>query len=85
MATLTREIVIDRFTVQSLIKENMYTETYRVENENGNPFFMKVFVTKQMPEKLMSTETGTVLEIANSKKLKHQNIVSDSKQKMHKK
>ncbi len=76
MAILIRGQQIDKYTVQSLIKENLYTETYRVEDEDGNPFFMKVFVTKRMPEKLLDTETGTVFEIAYSQKLKHKNIAS---------
>ena len=76
MAILTRGQQIDRYTVQSLIKENLYTETYRVEDENGTPFFMKVFVTKRMPEKLVNTETGKVLEIEFCQKMKHKDIVS---------
>lgn len=76
MATLTRGQQVDKYTVQSLIKENLYTETYRVEDEDGNPYFMKVFVIKRMPEKLMNSETKNVLEIEYSQKLKHKNIVS---------
>lgn len=76
MALLERGNQIESYTVQSLIKENLYTETYRVEDEDGNPFFMKVFVTKRMPEKLINTDSGMVLEIEHSKKLKHKNLVS---------
>lgn len=76
MAILTRGQQIDRYKVQSLIKEGLYTETYRVEDEDGNPFFMKVFVIKRMPEKLINAETGTVSEIENCQKMKHKNIVS---------
>lgn len=76
MAILTREQQIGKYTVQSLIKENVYTETYRVEDEDGNPFFLKLFVTKRMPEKLMNAETGAVAEIENSQKMKHKNIIS---------
>lgn len=76
MAILTRGQQIEKYTVQSLIKENIYTESYRVEDEDGNPYFMKVFVTKRMPVKLMNTESGTVLEIEYSQKMKHKNIVS---------
>lgn len=76
MAILSRGQQIDRYTVQSLIKENLYTETYRVDDEDENPFFMKVFVTKRMPEKLINADTGTVFEIEYCKKLKHRNLVS---------
>lgn len=76
MAIFTRGQHIDKYTIQCLIKENLYTETYRVEDEDETPFFMKVFVTKRMPEKLLNTETGDVLEIGYSQKLKHKNLVS---------
>lgn len=76
MATLTRGQQIEKYTVQSLIKENLYTETYRVEDEDGNPFFMKLFVIKRMPEKLLNAETGCVLETEYSRKMRHRNIVS---------
>lgn len=76
MAILTRGQQIDRYKVQSLIKESLYAETYRVEDEDGNPFFMKVFVIKRMPEKLINAETGTVSEIENCQKMKHKNIIS---------
>lgn len=76
MAILIRGQQIDKYTVQSLIKENLYTETYRVEDEDGNPFFMKVFVTKRMPEKLINTENGTVLEIEYCQRMKQKNIVA---------
>lgn len=76
MAILTRGQHIDKYSVQSLIKQNLYTETYRVEDADGNPYFMKAFVVKRMPEKLIDKETGTVLEIEYSKKLIHKNIIS---------
>lgn len=67
---------IGLYVVQSLIKENLYTETYRVEDEDNNPYFMKAFVLKKMPEKLVNPETGKVLEIEYCKNMKHKNIVS---------
>ena len=76
MALLSRGEQIGGYTVQSLIKENLYTETYRVENEDANPFFLKVFVKKRLPEKLLAPGTGTVLEIEYCQRLKHRNIVS---------
>lgn len=40
MAILTRGQQIDKYRVQSLIKESLYTETYRVEDED---FFQLAF------------------------------------------
>lgn len=76
MAVLSRGQQIDKYTVQSLIKENLYTETYRVEDEDGNPFFMKVFVLKRLPEKLLDPASGNIQEIELSQQLKHKNLVS---------
>lgn len=76
MATFNSGQTISKYVVQSLIKENLYTETYRVEDEDHTPYFMKVFVLKKMPEKLLNTETGKVLEIEYSQNLKHKNIAS---------
>lgn len=76
MATFKSGQKVCKYIVQSLIKENLYTETYRVEDEDNNPYFMKVFVLKRMPEKLVNAETGQVLEIEYSQHLNHKNIVS---------
>lgn len=76
MSILTRGLPVDKYIVQSLIKENLYTESYRVEDEDGNPYFMKLFIVKKMPEKLVNLKTESVLEIDYCQKLKHKNIVS---------
>ena len=41
----------DEYEVIRLIKENNYCETYRVEDEKGEPFFLKLFILKNIPEK----------------------------------
>ena len=58
MSTVKNGQNIGKYTVQSIIKENAYTETYRAEDEDGNAFFFKLFVVKRMPEKLLNPETG---------------------------
>ena len=63
------------YTVEYLIKANSYCETYRVADADGNPFFMKVFIIKNLPEKLMARD-GEVSEIDHCKRLQHQNIIS---------
>lgn len=76
MAVLKTGQCIGRYVVQCLIKENLYTETYRVEDEDHNPFFLKTYLTKKMPEKLVNPETGNVYEIERSQELKHKNVIS---------
>lgn len=76
MATFSNGSHIGNFTIQSLIKANLYTETYRVEDLSQQPFFMKVYVMKRVPEKLVNTQSGIVLEIEYCQKLQHRNLAS---------
>ena len=68
------QIVDNRWHVVYLIKENPYAESYRVEDESGNPYFMKIYRLKNTPEKLI--QDGEVAEIATCRHLQHKNIVS---------
>ena len=65
---------IGRWHVVYLIKENPYAESYRVEDESGNPYFMKIYRLKNTPDKLI--HDGEVTEIAICRQLNHKNIVS---------
>ena len=76
MSILSRGEKIGKYVVQNLIKENLYTETYRAEDEDGNPYFLKLFVLKRMPEKLMNPNTNVVQEIEYCQRMKHKHIVS---------
>ena len=76
MAILNSGQRVGRYFVQSQIKENLYTETYRVEDEDHNPFFLKAFFTKKMPEKMINQETGVIYEIERCQNLKHKNLIS---------
>lgn len=76
MSTLHEGQKIGDYTVQSLIKKNLYTETYRVEDEKQQVFFLKLFVMKRLPQKMVNNVSGAVLEIEYCKQLKHKNLVS---------
>ncbi|MBP3408943.1 MAG: AAA family ATPase [Bacteroidaceae bacterium] len=67
---------IDKYVVKSLIKENLYTETYKVEDEDYNPFFLKAFILKRLPEKLINKESGNIYEIEFCQNIRHKNIIS---------
>ena len=68
------QIIDNRWHVVYLIKENPYAESYRVEDESGNPYFLKVYRLKNTPEKLITD--GQVNEIAICRVINHKNIVS---------
>ena len=76
MALLSSGQRVDGYLIQSLIKANVYTETYRVEDESHQPFFMKVYIMKLVPQKLINPTSGVVLEIEYSQKIKSRNVVS---------
>ena len=75
MAILNQNQRIASYEVKRLIKENNYCETYRVEDEKGEPFFLKLYILKNTPEKMLNSEHKvTCIEIMS--KLRHKNIVS---------
>ena len=76
MAILQNNEKIGRYTVVSLIKSNLYTETYKVTGEDENPYFLKLFIMKDVPSQLINNETSQVKEIELCAKLNHKNIVS---------
>lgn len=76
MSVLNENTKIGRFTVQNIIKENEYTETYRVIDDNDNVYFLKLYVLKRTPERLVNTETGEVYAIERCRNLTNQNLVS---------
>ena len=76
MSVLSSNEQIGAYRVQSVIKANHYTETYRVVDGNNNPFFLKLFIVNKMPPKLLNPETHGVKEIEYCKLLNHRNIVS---------
>ncbi len=75
MAILQDNQSIGKYEIKRLIKENQYCETYRVEDEKGEPFFLKLFILKNTPENLLN-EDHQVNSIAIISKLRHKNIIS---------
>lgn len=76
MAIFNTNDCVGRFRVQSIIKSNLYTETYRVEDDNNVPYFLKLFILKRLPNKYIDSDTHAVKEIEYCKKIKHRNIIS---------
>ncbi|MBO5540157.1 MAG: AAA family ATPase [Muribaculaceae bacterium] len=75
MSILKQGEQVNDYTVEYLIKANAYCETYRVADDDGSPFFLKLFIIKNIPEKLL-TRDGAVREIEHCKRLMHENIIS---------
>lgn len=75
MAILSNNQHIDKYEIKRLIKENNYCETYRIEDENEVPFFLKIFILKNTPEKMLD-ENHKVVSIDYLSKLRHKSIIS---------
>lgn len=75
MAILSNNQRIGKYEAIRLIKENNYCETYRVEDEKEEPFFLKLFILKNTPEKMLD-ENRNIKSIALLSKLRHKNIIS---------
>lgn len=75
MSVLQTNEKIGKYEVRYPIKENRYCETYRVEDDNENPFFLKLFIKKNVPEKMLD-ENGNVRSIVTAERIAHKNIVS---------
>ena len=75
MAILRDNQRIGKYEVKRLIKESQYCETYRVEDETEEPFFLKLFILKNTPENLLN-EDHQVNSITIISKLRHKNIIS---------
>ena len=76
MSLFNKGMMIGGYRVQSLIKENEYTETYKVVNENDNPYFLKLYILKKTPMKVIDKDLHEVLEIKLLRRIKHANVVS---------
>ena len=75
MAILADNQRIGNYEVKRLIKENNYCETYRVEDDKEESFFLKLFILKNTPEKMLDEEHHLVC-LRLMSKLRHKNIVS---------
>lgn len=82
MAILKNNQKIEHYEVKRLIKENNYCETYRIEDEKETPFFLKLFVLKNTPEKMLD-DNHKVTCIDMMSKIRHKNIVSYVEQGMY--
>ena len=75
MSILQHQQKIGAYEVKRLIKESRYCETYRVEDDKEEPFFLKLFILKNTPENMLD-ENRQVKSINFLSKLRHKNLIS---------
>ncbi len=77
MALFKKEDIIDgRYTVQYLIKENQYCETYKVKDKGDMPLFLKLYKRDLVPDGLVDSEKG-IMPAALAVGLSHPNILGN--------
>lgn len=74
MIELKKNDIVGPYTVEYRIKGGTLTSTYRVSDKDGTPCFMKLYDLSQAPSSMMMDDT--VMEIAYSRKVKHENVIS---------
>ncbi len=77
MGVLKKDSVFAGYTVQNMLKENVYSETYKVLDTNEEAYFLKLFKLKNIPEKML--QQSVVREIRYCSQLKHANLISHIK------
>ena len=74
MVTLAENTPVGAYKVHRFIKKGLYNDSYVVKDEEGHPFFMKLFDLSRIPAKMLVD--GTVEEIVLSRQLKHDHVIS---------
>ena len=74
MITLKKNDIVGRYTVEHQIKAGIFSSTYRVSDNVGNPCFMKIYDMSAVPAAMVKNDT--VYEIVYSRQVKHENVIS---------
>ena len=75
MAILENNQNISSYTVQSFLKDGKYNESYRIQDENGELFFLKIYDPQRVPEKILNSDS-IITEIGFCEKMSHANVIS---------
>lgn len=75
MAILENNQNISSYTVQSFLKDGQYNESYRIQDENGELFFLKIYDSQRVPEKILNSDS-IITEIGFCEKMSHANVIS---------
>lgn len=62
MITLPEGYRIGKYTVKYFIKEGLYNCTYKIEDENGTPLFMKFYDINLVPDDIVYSELAELTE-----------------------
>lgn len=66
---------IGKYTVQSLIKEGKYNESYQVKDSLGVAYFLKIYDLKKVPNYILNSDS-IINEIDYCERLNHPNVIN---------
>ncbi len=75
MAILNDNQSIGNYSVLEYIKDGIFNESYRVQDAEGMPFFLKIFDSQRVPNEILSSDS-IINEIEFCEKIKHPNVIS---------
>lgn len=75
MAILEIKQKIGNYSVQSFLKDGQYNESYRIQDENGEFFFLKIYDSQRVPDKILNSDS-IITEIGFCEKMNHKNVIS---------
>lgn len=74
MAILSSGQQVGSYHVDSFIKDGEYNESYRIKDENGTLFFMKIYDPTRIPSEVLNAE-GEIQEINLCERVSHPNVI----------
>ena len=75
MPTFSKKQRIGNYIVTFHVKDSKYAETYRVKDETGKNFFLKLFDYSKL-HRTQFDEGGEILELSIVKNVHHPNILT---------
>lgn len=74
MAILENNQIIKSYTVESFLKDGQYNESYRIKNDSGDLFFLKIYDSQKVPEKVLDSDS-IITEISYCERMNHSNVI----------
>lgn len=74
MAILANGQQFGHYTVDSFIKDGEYNESYKIKDESGKFYFLKIYDPTRIPSEVLNSE-GEVQEIHLCERVSHPNVI----------
>lgn len=75
MAILEINQEIGSYSVDSLLREGQYNESYKIKNTSGESFLLKIYDLRKVPDKVLNADS-IITEISYCEQMNHANVIS---------